>query len=300
MHTQYHGRFAPSPTGPLHYGSLYTAVASYLQARSNQGSWTLRIENIDPAREPNGCIQSILDTLSGYGFVWDKKPYIQIKRVEYHLRVAQLLIARGHAYRCQCSRKTLGHSAHTGKMGPIYPGTCRDLGLDSDTTQVIRVMTDHKQLSFYDRHYGMQSYDMARDSGDFVIVRSDKLPSYILAATIDDIQQGYTEIVRGNDLLPITARQVYLTELLGQPRCNFLHLPLITNEQGKKLSKQTHAPAVCKRHTRHILFNVLEDLGQSPPRKLRWGSLDSLWTWAIRHWDISRLPQCPAIVFKDR
>ena len=297
--TIYHGRFAPSPTGPLHYGSLLTAVASYLQARSNHGVWTVRIENIDPSREPKGCIQDILDTLRDYGFIWDGKPYIQIERIHYHLRIAEYLVQQGHAFRCQCSRKTLSMSAQTGAMGPLYPGTCRHLQLSPDQTHVIRVITDHTRLSFLDRNYGWQSYDMARESGDFVIVRADKLPSYILAATLDDIQQGYTEIVRGQDLLAITARQLYLSALLDKPRCAFLHIPIITNDQGEKLSKQTHAPALCKWHARHMLLQVLEDLGQSPPQRLRWSSLNALWSWAITHWDANRIPNCPTITYRD-
>ena len=296
----YHGRFAPSPTGPLHYGSLLTAVASYLQARSNHGQWTIRIENIDPSREPKGCIQDILDTLSNYGFVWQGRPYRQIERIHHHLRVADNLLQWGHAFRCQCSRKTLAVCTETGAMGAIYPGNCRYLRLPADQANVIRVLTDHTQLSFTDRNYGVQSYDMACASGDFVIVRADNLPSYILAATVDDIQQGYTEIVRGHDLLAITARQLYLTDVLGKPRCHFLHVPIITNDQGEKLSKQTHAPALPKWHARHMLVNVLEDLGQSPPKRLRWGSLETLWSWAMTHWDAARIPNCPTITYTDR
>ena len=299
-HSPYRGRFAPSPTGPLHYGSLLTATASYLQARSNGGSWIIRVENIDPGREPKGCIQSILDCLTNYGFIWDERPILQHKRMPYHTHIAHLLREKKLAYNCQCSRKSLVNHAPQGPMGVIYPGFCRDLSLKHVSHQPIRIRTNHEIIRFIDHLYGLQVCDLANESGDYIILRADQLPSYILAASLDDLHEQYTQIVRGNDLLALTARQVHLSTLLGLTTAEFFHLPIIADEHGDKLSKQTYAPPLAKQHARHMLVNVLEDLGQQPPKHLRWSRLSNLWAWAIEYWDDSKIPKVDKIIFSDR
>lgn len=297
---RYRGRFAPSPTGPLHYGSLLTATASYLQARSNNGSWTIRIENIDPEREPKGSVRSILDCLTDYGFDWDGRPIRQDKRIAYHQHIAQQLLNKKLAYVCECSRKNLAQNAKLGPMGTVYPGICRNLNLRPQKNQAIRIKTTGEKITFIDRLYGYQEYDMATHSGDYVILRTNQLPSYILATSLDDVHEQYTQIMRGNDLLPLTARQIHLSTIMGHPTADFFHLPIITDHNGDKLSKQTHAPALKKHHAKHLLVNILEDLGQDPPKSLRWLSLRNVWAWAGQHWDSARIPNIDTIIFSDR
>ncbi len=296
----YRGRFAPSPTGPLHYGSLLTATASYLQARSNSGSWTIRLENIDPEREPKGSLQSILECLADYGFNWDGHPILQNNRIAYHQHIAQQLLNKNLAYRCVCSRKNLAETGISGPMGVIYSGTCRNVELRAEQNQAIRIKTENEAITFIDHFYGLQEYDMATHSGDYVILRTNQLPSYIFASSLDDIHEHYTQIVRGNDLLPLTARQIHLTTIMGHAPAEFFHLPIITDQHGDKLSKQTHAPALMKAHAKHMLVNVLEDLGQNPPQSLRWQSLTTLWAWAFEHWDKTQIPKTDNIIFTDR
>lgn len=297
-HQYYLGRFAPSPTGPLHYGSLVTAVASYLQARANDGRWYIRIENIDPPREQSGAINSILQTLLDYGFRADQKPIYQNHQLIKHKRNALRLIELKHAYACECSRKNL--AAHSGQdnTGIIYPGTCAHKNLPLSPDRSIRVHTNNSEIKFTDGVFGNQYINLGTQSGDYIIFRRDQLPSYILAVSIDDADENYTEIVRGHDLLAITPRQIHLTRLLGRSPPTFMHVPIITDNQGKKLSKQTHAPALSKFHARTMLFHALTDLGQEPPRSLQWQSLQHLWEWAILHWQADRIPAIPAIPYR--
>ena len=284
QHQGYIGRFAPSPTGPLHYGSLIAAVASYLQARTNNGYWYIRIENIDPPREQKGSIGTILQALEDFEFHADRKPILQIDRIEQHKHHALRLLKSGQAYVCECSRKYLATVAKPGQMGPIYPGVCRNKSLPFKNNTNIRIRVTPGITKFNDGTFGPQSVDLIKESGDFVIFRGDQLPSYILAATLDDIYEKYSEVVRGYDLLAITARQIHLTQTLGYKPPKFMHIPIIVNDSGEKLSKQTHAPAINKHHARSLLFNALIDLGQSPPRHLLWRSLGAIWEWAILHW----------------
>lgn len=294
-YSRYLGRFAPSPTGPLHYGSLVTAVASYLQAKSQNGEWLIRIENIDPPREQAGAINSILQTLHDYGFQSDSKPIFQKKQFEKYIYHAQRLVNLNHAYACECSRKDLALISSHGNMGAIYPGTCAHKNLMPSSKLSIRVRSLHSEINFIDAVYGEQNINLDKESGDYVILRRDYLPSYILAVSIDDADEQYTEVVRGYDLLAITPRQIHLTHLLGRTAPAFMHIPIITNDQGEKLSKQTHAPALDKLHARTMLYNTLIDLGQEPPKRLQWQSLMSIWEWALLHWQPEQIPAVPSI-----
>ena len=294
----YLGRFAPSPTGPLHYGSLVTAVASYLQARANAGSWHIRIENIDPPREQSGAISSILQTLDDYGFYADRKPILQNHRIDQHKHQALRLFELHYAYVCECSRSQLTKISEQGNMGSIYPGTCQDKKLSLSTQSSIRVRTNHSKIKFLDRVFGQQEIDLRTESGDYVIYRRNDLPSYILAVSVDDIYEQYTEIVRGHDLLAITSRQIHLSNLIGGRVPAFMHIPIITNDAGDKLSKHTHAPALTKYHARDMLLQALIDLGQDPPKNLSWRPLWVIWKWAIRHWQPQYIPVTATIPYR--
>ena len=292
---RYIGRFAPSPTGPLHYGSLVAAVASYLQARANNGYWFIRIENIDPLREQKGSIGAILQTLHDFEFFSDRKPILQINRIKQHKHHALRLLNSGLAYVCECSRKQLATVCRSGHMGPIYPGICKNKSLPFENNTNIRMRVEPGYTQYDDAVYGPQSIDLCNESGDYVIFRSDQLPSYILAVTLDDVYEKYTEVVRGHDLLAITARQIYLAHKLGHTSPKFMHIPIIVNDSGEKLSKQTHAPALKKYHARSLLFQSLVDLGQTPPKNLPWRPLWTIWDWAIRNWRPQNIPAVAAI-----
>ena len=275
---------------------MVTAVASYLQARVHHGEWLVRVEDIDPEREPKGAAQSILQTLKDYGFAWDKKPIFQSLKHNLHQHIAQQLATSNLAYPCTCSRKDLAHNSRIGKMGLIYRGTCSDKS-HVDDQHTLRIRTQDALVSFVDKHYGLQTCDLENESGDYVIYRADGLPSYILAVSIDDLFEGYSEIVRGSDLLAITSRQIHLSQLIQNRQPTFFHIPIITDQYGNKLSKQTHAPALKKHHARTELFFALQDLGQQPPKTLLWKPLWVTWEWAINHWNPGAIPQQASLIY---
>lgn len=278
----YTGRFAPSPTGPLHFGSLVAAVASYLQARSRKGRWLLRIEDIDPPREQAGATERILRALERYGFEWDGDVLYQSASRQRHLGAIDELRDRGLAYACGCSRRDLADAAQ-GPLGTIYPGTCRS-GCDADEV-AIRVLTDDDPISFADGLQGRQSMRLASESGDFIILRRDGLVAYHLAVTVDDADQGVTEIVRGIDLIDSTPRHIHLQRLLGLPTPRYLHIPVVENGLGQKLSKLTGAAEIPLDEPRPVLLRALEALGQPVPASLAGCSLAELWRHAVAHWD---------------
>jgi glutamyl-Q tRNA(Asp) synthetase len=289
---QYVGRFAPSPTGPLHFGSLVAAVASYLEARAHNGRWLLRIEDIDPPREEPGAIQSILDALEAYGFEWDGDIIFQSASRPAHDAALETLLARGLAYACGCSRKDLAH-APRGPLGTIYPGTCRS-GCDAPET-AIRLRTNDEPIAFTDRLQGEQVQHLESESGDFVIRRRDGLIAYQLAVVVDDAVQGVTEIVRGIDIMDSTQRQIWLQRLLGYPTPNYAHIPVITHADGDKLSKLTGAPGIPVDEVRPILVRALAALQQSPPDDLAASSLGDVWQWASDNWKIQALQGLTAV-----
>ncbi|MFQ6005162.1 MAG: tRNA glutamyl-Q(34) synthetase GluQRS [Woeseia sp.] len=278
----YVGRFAPSPTGPLHFGSLLAAVASYLQARSRSGRWHVRVEDIDPPRQQEGAIGEILTALERYGFEWDGPVTFQSDNADRHRRVVADLQAAGNAYPCSCARRDLA-SARRGPLGSIYPGTCRD-GCKGDAL-AIRVRTSNAPVGFVDGLQGPQCQQLESESGDFVIRRRDGLIAYHLAMVVDDFDDGMTEIVRGIDLLDSTPRQIYLQRLLDFQTPAYLHIPVAENADGQKLSKQTGAPAISLDRVNQTVVDALEALGQQPPADLAAGSLDDVWAWSIEHWN---------------
>lgn len=282
----YVGRFAPSPTGPLHFGSLLAALASYLQARSNDGRWLVRIEDIDPPREQAGSDKLILDALQEYGFQWDGPVTYQSASTDAHQSYVDELLNCDIAYPCKCSRRTLS-DAKKGALGRIYPGTCRS-GCDS-TDVAIRVITDDQPISFQDRLQGQVMQQLESESGDFVIKRRDGLIAYHLAVVVDDHLQHISEVVRGIDLIDSTPRQIHLQRKLGFATPEYLHIPVAINSAGQKLSKLTGATAIPHKAARPVLVAALDALQQETPTGLAQGSLDEIWAWAVEHWNLAHL-----------
>ncbi len=291
MSATYRGRFAPSPTGPLHLGSLLAAVGSYLQARHQQGRWLLRIENLDPPREAKGATDNILRTLESHGLHWDEAVMYQSRRNQAYQASLERLHQQGWLYACACSRKQIAQTARRGPAGMIYPGTCRQAGLPLRAGLGWRVRCPSKGIiSFHDRLHGEIRQNLAAEIGDFLLRRPDGLYNYQLAVVVDDAAQAITEVVRGHDLLPLTPAQIHLQRLLGLPTPNYLHLPLLTDAQGNKLSKQTGAPAIDNRRAPANLRRVLAWLGLSIPPDLARADVDELLAWATAHWDAGNIP----------
>jgi len=282
----YVGRFAPSPTGPLHFGSLLAAIASYLEARRHAGRWLVRIEDIDPPREQPGAARMIIDALDAYGFTADGPVIFQNSSEAAHRLALEQLVTAGHTYRCGCSRKDLADEP-VGPLGSIYPGTCRN-GSDAGEFAV-RLRTDDVPVTFDDRLQGPQSHRLESESGDFIICRRDGLIAYHLAVVVDDFEQQVTEIVRGIDLMPSTARQIRLQQLLDYPTPSYAHIPVAVHPDGDKLSKATGAAAVPLDRPGPVLHAGLRVLRQDPPANLASAGVAGIWTWAMEHWDISRL-----------
>jgi len=282
----YIGRFAPSPTGPLHFGSLLGALASYLDARAHGGRWLVRIEDIDPPREVPGAAAAILDCLRAHGLDWDGEVMFQSARIDaYRAACAQLLEA-GRAFYCTCSRADL-----LGNHG-IYNGHCRGCRHRPDAPHAIRLLAavEKRPVEFTDRIQGFIRENIAREVGDFVIYRKEQLPAYQLAVVIDDAAQHITHIVRGSDLLDSTARQIYLQQCLQLATPSYAHIPVIANVHGQKLSKQTFATALDQNAARANLCAALEFLGQPLPTTAL-PTVERLLQWAIAHWNIEAVPK---------
>lgn len=287
----YIGRFAPSPSGPLHFGSLVAALGSYLQARSQQGRWLLRIEDIDPPREVPGASDAILKTLDAYGFEWDGPVNYQSQRHAQYEQALSQLRDKGLLYACDCSRKTIAASNTDGKPRH-YPGTCRDKNLPfvRDTGQYsLRLHTEDRLLSFNDVIQGSVSQNIAQYSGDIALLRRDGFYTYALAVSVDDMQQGISEVVRGRDLLDTTANQIYLMQQLGGTAPGYVHLPVVTHTDGAKLSKQTGAEALPLNRPVTQLCQALHFLGQSIPADLHKSTVDEFWHWARQNWQLKQV-----------
>jgi len=302
MSSVYRGRFAPSPTGPLHFGSLIAAVASYLDAKSRGGEWLVRIEDLDPPRVARGAADDILRTLEACGMQWDGAIVYQSTRFDAYHSALHRLRQRGVIYPCACSRREIADSALAGIEGPVYPGTCRSGIAAGKTAHALRVDTRGVSIGFDDAVQGPVRQNLETEVGDFVLYRADQVFAYQLAVVIDDAGQGITDIVRGADLLHSTPRQIYLQQLLGFPAPRYAHVAVAVNAQGEKLSKQTHATAIDAAAPLPALFAALRFLGQQPPRELSGRSgmrsdtgLMPLWQWAIANWQIERVPRRRAV-----
>lgn len=282
----YIGRFAPSPTGPLHFGSLIAAAASYLDARAAGGRWLVRVEDIDPPREEPGAADAIVAALDAFGFEWDGEIVYQSRSAAKHRAAAEGLMARGLAYRCNCSRRQLAGKPE-GPLGVIYPGTCRQRSVDGDAA--LRVMTTDEPISIDDRLQGTITQRLESESGDFIIWRRDGLVAYHLAVVVDDADQGITDIVRGIDLLDSTPRQVYLQRLLEVTTPRYAHIPVAIAPHGDKLSKATGAPGLVTREPRQPLVDALAALRLPVPDGLADEPLAAIWDWAIASWSPAEL-----------
>lgn len=286
----YRGRFAPSPTGDLHMGSLVAAVASCLEARTRDGEWLLRIEDLDPPREVAGSADRILFALEQFGFRWDGAVLYQSTRSDAYADAIRRLRDAGAAFPCACSRVEIAESAkHIGPEGPVYPGTCRDGLANNREERAIRLRVIDTEICFEDRLQGRVCQNVGRDIGDFVIRRADGYFAYQLAVVIDDAWQGVTDVVRGADLLLSTPRQIRLQQQLDLPTPGYLHIPLLLDEAGRKLSKQARSLPVDPARPVPALFDALCLLQQSPPRALARAGVNEVWDWAINHWNVERI-----------
>ena len=291
MNPPYCGRFAPSPTGPLHFGSLLAAVASYADARHHGGRWLLRIEDLDTPRSVPGASEDIRATLAACGMHADGDIIAQSARSEVYAAALARLRAAGLAYACACSRREIADSALRGIEGAVYPGTCRN-GIGTRPARAWRLKTGGAHIAFDDAVQGRVAQDLARDIGDFVLYRADHIHAYQLAVVVDDAAQGISDVVRGADLLDSTPRQIYLQQCLGLPTPRYLHVPVAVNAAGEKLSKQTQAPAIERTQVLPALLAALRMLGQHPPALT---SVAALWAWAIPHWRREQIPQQRAL-----
>ena len=288
--TNYIGRFAPSPTGLLHIGSLLTALASYADARANRGKWLVRMEDLDPPREMPGAAAHILNTLEAFGFEWDGEVVWQSRRHSLYRDALGRLKEKGLLYPCYCSRKDWQAAAAQGADGFVYNGRCRrpEDRPHTDKPPAWRIRVNDETIGFDDGIVGHYAQNLARDIGDFVLLRADGFWAYQLAVVADDADQGITHIVRGQDLLVSTPRQIYLQRCLGFATPHYAHLPLLVNKHGQKWSKQTLAPALDENHKEQLLRQVLQYLNLPPTPEV--SRPQALLSWAIEHWQPHKIP----------
>ncbi len=315
---RYRGRFAPSPTGPLHFGSLVAALGSFLDARANDGEWLVRIEDLDPPREMPGAADHILFTLDAFGFEWSGAVLYQSRRLEAYERALKSLEARGFLYRCRCTRKEIANAiaarsrpmirqqGSADRLIPedpdtresVYPGTCRAATRPILGTHAKRIRVGDVRIGFTDALQGHIEQSLADEVGDFVLQRADGLFAYQLAVVVDDAEQGITDIVRGADLLDSTPRQIFLGQILGDPPLQYLHLPVAVDKDGAKLSKQTRATPL----TPHIapaatLCAALRFLGHAPPREAAAWTPHEILAWGTSNWWRLNLPKTRALTY---
>lgn len=285
----YRGRFAPSPTGPLHFGSLVAAVGSYLDAKYHQGAWLLRMEDLDTPRTVKGAADGILHTLEAFGLHWDDAVLYQSRRTAAYEAALQKLQSVKAVYPCACTRKEIADSALHGIEGQIYPGTCRNGTPPGRAGRAWRVRTDNHAIQFDDALQGRICQHLENEIGDFVVKRADGLFAYQLAVVVDDAFQNITHVVRGADLISSTPRQIYLQRLLGLTTPAYMHLPVAVNEAGEKLGKQTLAAPVDAGNVSGTLWRALDFLRQQPPGELASCKAEEVLDWAVAHWDSNRL-----------
>lgn len=285
----YIGRFAPSPTGPLHRGSLVAALASWLDARARGGRWLLRMEDVDEPRSVPGAADTILRQLEACGLVWDGEVMVQSSRTDAYLAALQELRARGAVFGCSCTRRQLAHQPLASDGTRRYPGTCRDGLPPGQAARAWRLRVEPETLCFDDRVQGRVCVDVAAEVGDFVLLRADGWFAYQLAVVVDDAEQGVTHVVRGADLLSSTPRQMLVQRALELPTPDYAHVPVVVNSQGEKLSKQTHAAAIDGRQATAALTAALDFLGHAPPREMLGASVQALLSWAVASWDVRRV-----------
>jgi len=284
IYKEYRGRFAPSPSGLLHFGSLIAALASFLDARSQQGKWLVRIEDIDPPREQRGASQAILKTLEAFGLWWDEQVLYQSKQTQIYLDILQQLADKKLTYACQCTRAQIKAS------GGVYQNTCRMLNLPHKHN-ALRIINQQSINRFHDLIQGKVQCNKDIAGEDFTLVRKDGLFAYQLAVVVDDIYQNINHVIRGCDLLEPTARQLSFFSLLAQTPPQYGHFPIAISTQGYKLSKQNKAPAINNQQPQLALIAALKFLGQKPDTMLEYASVDELISWAIAHWSRDKIPK---------
>lgn len=285
----YRGRFAPSPTGPLHFGSLVAALASWLDARAAAGTWLVRIEDVDRARSRREAADEILRTLAACGLEWDEEILCQSRRGDRYRQALRRIEQAGRLYPCRCSRREIADSALLPDGSRRYPGTCRGGLPAGERARAWRVRVDPGPICFEDRLQGRQCQDLASEVGDFVLERADGSFAYQLAVVVDDADQAITDVVRGADLLGSTARQIWLQRLLGLPEPRYLHVPVAVDAAGRKLSKQTHAPALDAASAVSALPDALAFLGHAVAPELAGAPAAELLAWAVANWSIERI-----------
>lgn len=285
------GRFAPSPTGMLHFGSLITAVASYCLVKQVGGSWLVRIDDLDQPRVVAGAADHILYQLEQLGLYWDGSIVYQSRRSQRYQEVLAQLTAAQLTYPCVCSRKQVVASApHFGDDGPVYPGTCRNLVLPNADAAAIRLKTNVHQITFTDRLRGTINQDVAAQVGDFILRRRDGVFAYQLAVVVDDHDSGVTQVVRGRDLLGSTARQIFLARQLRFAVPEYAHLPLALDRGGEKISKRHQIGAVEINNPSQLIYRALEFLGQAPPRELYGERPQQLLRWGCDNFALAAVP----------
>lgn len=282
----YRGRFAPSPTGPLHFGSVVTALASYLDARHQQGEWLVRIDDLDTLRERPGSTAQILKTLELFGMHWDEEVVYQSQRLTLYQQALEELRHSGLIYGCNCSRKQIAAVATAGIEGFIYPGNCRDRSINQTESHSLRLRTNNIGIRFHDRIQGAITQRVESEIGDFLIRRGDGIFAYQLAVAVDDHEQRVTNIVRGEDLLLSTPRQIYIQQLLEIPQPAYTHLPLVRSDDGSKLSKSSDAWPVDSKYPVKTLNQALDFLGQ---QQVQADSVGEFWSQAILNWNIDAI-----------
>lgn len=287
----YRGRFAPTPSGPLHFGSLVAAVGSYLDALAHGGEWHVRIDDLDPPRVVPGAADGILRTLEAYGFEWQGPVVHQGARSARYREAIEGLKRTGRLYACTCSRSEIAAAGLAGPEGPRYPGTCRSGPSHPERPPAWRFRVEGPPVVFEDRLQGPIEQDVALATGDFVVLRADGVPAYHLACAVDDADAGFDPIVRGADLIDSTPRQILVQRALGLPTPAYLHLPVATGAGGEKLSKQTRTPAVRIEDATATLARVFAFLGHPIPDDRTPGSPAEFWAWGRAAWSRDRLPR---------
>lgn len=281
----YVGRFAPSPTGPLHFGSLLAAIASFLDARAHHGTWLVRMEDLDPPREPAGAAATILRQLEAFDLIWDGTVLYQSTRLQAYADILQTLRDNGHCFNCTCTRPQIR------AMGNVYNGHCRERQVSPTAASSVRLRVDARTITIEDLVQGTYIANLASECGDFIIRRKDGLFAYQLAVVADDEYQGITTVIRGHDLLDSTPRQIYLQQVLHYHTPVYGHIPVITDSTGQKLSKQRFAAAIDSTKALQLTHTALTLLGQAPPPLTDFTDNAALLQWAIAHWDIQAVPK---------
>ncbi len=283
------GRFAPTPSGALHFGSLIAALGSYCAAKSRQGRWLLRIEDVDTPRVVAGASEQILRDLEAFGFTWDGDIVYQSSRFEHYQQALDQLLQQGDCFACECSRRSLREQGvASGPLGQIYPGNCRDKRLATAGHSLRMSTAKVAAIAFHDEVFGDFSLNLESDVGDYVLRRSDNIFAYHLAVVVDDEWQGIDQIVRGADLLENTCLHIHLQQRLGFTTPAYLHLPLVNNADGAKLSKQTGATPLDHANASRLLLAALRHLDQQPPADLEQESPATILQWSVDHWNPAR------------